>query len=101
MKKFALTIKRHWEGILNSFESKLTNGRVEGINSVIQTAEARARGYSTSKNLILVVYLIAGKLIHLPDPPFKKSPILTTQTTYATENNMDELPTEFKKEPEL
>jgi len=81
MKEFALTIKRHWEGILNSFEPKLTNGRVEGVNSIIQAAKARARGYSTSTNLILMVYLIAGKLTHLPASPFKKSPISTAQAT--------------------
>jgi transposase len=71
MKEFALTIKRHWQGILNSFDSKLSNGRVEGINSLIQAAKARARGYSTTKNLILMSYMIAGNLSHLPTSPFK------------------------------
>jgi len=71
MKAFALTIKRHWQGILNSFDSKLSNGRVEGINSLIQAAKARARGYSTTKNLILMSYMIAGKLAHLPVSPYK------------------------------
>jgi len=42
MKKFAETIKRHWNGILNSFDTGLTNGSVEGINSMIQAAKARA-----------------------------------------------------------
>lgn len=71
VKEFALTIKRHWDGILNSFDSELTNGSVEGINSIIQAAKARARGYSTRHNLILITYLIAGKLAHLPQSPFK------------------------------
>ena len=71
MKEFALTIKRHWQGILNSFDSKLTNGRVEGINSLIQAAKARARGYRTTKSLILMSYMIAGNLAHLPVSPFK------------------------------
>ena len=75
MKEFALTIKRHWKGILNSFDSKLTNGRVEGINSLIQAAKARARGYSTPHNLILMSYLIAGNLAHLPSSPFKPDTI--------------------------
>ena len=80
MKEFALTIKRHWDGILNSFDSKLTNGRVEGINSLIQAAKARARGYSTTHNLILMSYLIAGNLAHLPASPFKPDTTSCGQT---------------------
>ena len=60
--KVAKTIKAHWAGILNWYDSKLTTGLLEGINSLIQAAKARARGYRTSKNLITMAYLIAGKL---------------------------------------
>jgi len=35
---------------------------LEGINSLIQAAKARARGYRTSRNLINIIYLINGKL---------------------------------------
>jgi transposase len=35
---------------------------LEGINSLIQAAKAKARGYRSTKNLITMVYLIAGKL---------------------------------------
>ena len=76
MKDFALTVHRHWDGILNSFDSHLTNGRVEGINSLIQAAKARARGYRTTHNLILMSYLIAGNLKNLPANPYK--PITTS-----------------------
>lgn len=58
----AHTIKRHWDGILRWFTSKLSNGLLEGINSRIQAAKARARGYRSSKNLGIIIYLIAGKL---------------------------------------
>ena len=34
-KKLALTMKSHWNGILNSFESALSNGSVEAINGLI------------------------------------------------------------------
>jgi transposase len=71
MKEFALTIHRHWDGILNYFDSRLTNGRVEGVNSLIQAAKARARGYKTTHNLILMSYLVAGKLAHLPANPYR------------------------------
>jgi len=58
----ARTIKRHWDGVLRWFESGITNGVLEGINSLIQAAKAKARGYRSTRNLISVVYLIAGKL---------------------------------------
>lgn len=41
----AKTIKRHWEGILNWLESRITIGILEGFNNLIQAAKARARGY--------------------------------------------------------
>jgi len=56
------TIERHWDGILRWFQSRITNGVLEGINSLIQAAKAKARGYRNTKNLITIVYLIAGKL---------------------------------------
>jgi transposase len=60
--KAAKTIKRHWEGVLNWFDSRLTMGYMEGINSLVQAAKAKARGYRTTKNLITIAYLLAGKL---------------------------------------
>jgi transposase len=51
-------------------DSKLTNGRVEAANSLIQAAKAKARGYGTTRHLITVSYLVAGKLTHLPASPF-------------------------------
>ena len=58
----AKTIKRHWDGVLRWFESRITNGLLEGLNSLIQAAKARARGYRSTKNFITMVYIIAGKL---------------------------------------
>ena len=58
----ARTIRNHWDGLLRWFTSKITNGLLEGINSLIQAAKAKARGYRTARNLIAMVYLIAGKL---------------------------------------
>ena len=63
----AHTIKRHWEGVLRWVESRITNGVLEGINGLIQAAKNRARGFRSTKNLITMVYLIAGKLkLNLP-----------------------------------
>ncbi|MFC1529090.1 ISL3 family transposase [Gemmatimonadota bacterium] len=58
----ARTIKNHWDGVLRWFKSRINNGVLEGINSLIQAAKARARGYRTTRNLITIVYLIMGKL---------------------------------------
>ena len=67
IKEAAYTMKRHWDGILRWFTSKINNGILEGINSLIQAAKARARGYRTTKNLTTMIYLIGGKLqFHLP-----------------------------------
>jgi transposase len=71
LKRVAKTLKDHWEGILNAFDSRLTNGRVEAINALIQAAKAKARGYGTPRHLITIAYLVAGKLTHLPVSPFK------------------------------
>jgi transposase len=62
IKEAAYTIKRHWDGVLRWFQSKINNGILEGINSLIQAAKARARGYRSKRNLITMIYLIAGKL---------------------------------------
>lgn len=66
----AKTIKAHWDGILNGFDSRLSNGGVEAINGLIQAAKARARGYRTTRNFINMAYLVAGRLKHLPASPY-------------------------------
>ena len=62
IKDAAYTMRRHWDGILRWFTSKINIGILEGINSLIQAAKARARGYRTVHNLITMIYLIGGKL---------------------------------------
>lgn len=62
IKKMATTVQEHWNGILSHFDSELSTGFLEGINSLIQAAKARARGYRNPKNLITMAYIIAGKL---------------------------------------
>ena len=62
IKEAAYTIKRHWDGVLRWFHSGITNGMMEGFNSLVQAAKARVRGYRTTKNLIAMIYMIGGKL---------------------------------------
>ena len=62
MVKVAKTLEAHMEGVLRWFKSHIANGLLEGINSLIQAAKAKARGYRTKRNLIAIAYLLAGKL---------------------------------------
>ena len=65
--KAAKTIKNHWQGILNFFKDRISNGLTEGINSIIQTIKRRARGYKNTGNFIIMIYLVLGKLnLNLP-----------------------------------
>jgi transposase len=62
MKQLAATIQRHRSGILRWFDSRIANGLIEGINSLVQAAKAKARGYRSTRTLKAITYLIAGKL---------------------------------------
>ena len=62
IKDVARTVMRHRNGILRWFESRIANGLIEGINSLVQAAKAKARGYRSLRNLKAITYLIAGKL---------------------------------------
>ena len=68
MVELARTLKKHWKGVVRWFTSRISNGLLEGINSLIQTAKRKARGFRSTTNLITMVYLLAGKLnLPLPD----------------------------------
>lgn len=56
------TIRAHWSGIINYAESKISNGILEGINSKIQLARKRARGFRNMKNFISMIHFLCGKL---------------------------------------
>ncbi len=62
MAAVAETIRKHRKGILRWQTSQLTNGLLEAMNSLIQAAKARARGYRTKENLITMAYLVCGRL---------------------------------------
>jgi transposase len=62
IKEFARMVEAHWDGIIAWQESQLSNGLLEGTNSLIQAAKRRARGYRSKDKMITVIYLIAGKL---------------------------------------
>ena len=83
----ARTVKRHWDGILRWFDSKIANGLIEGINSLVQAAKAKARGYRSTRNLKAIVYLLAASstcncpLEHVTTHPKQRRTFLYLQPT--------------------
>lgn len=67
MKKVSNTLKKHQKSILAYFHHKITNAIAEGINSLIQSAKRRARGFRTLEGYTCMIYLVVGKL-HLDCP---------------------------------
>jgi transposase len=52
MERVPATIRAHWDGVFRWFTSHISNGVLKGLNSLIQAAKAKARGYRTVENLI-------------------------------------------------
>ncbi|CCK64979.1 Putative transposase [Mycobacterium canettii CIPT 140070017] len=71
-------VERNWDGILAWHASRLNNGLLEGINSLVQAAKARARGYRNTNNMITMIYLTAAKLplptVANPTPVYASAP---------------------------
>lgn len=60
--QFADTLEPHWEGVLRWHHRRVNNGPLEGLNSLIQAAKRRARGYRSTRNYQAMIYLVAAKL---------------------------------------
>lgn len=58
----ARTIKAHWKGVVQWKKSHIDNGLLEGLNSLIQAAKAKARGSRTFRYFRIVAFLITGRL---------------------------------------
>jgi len=59
---FAEMLEDYWLGVTRWHHSRVSNGLLEGLNSLIQAAKRRARGYRTNRNYIAMIHLVAGKL---------------------------------------
>ena len=60
MRKAVATLERHTERVVRRWTSTYTNARLEGLNSLFQAARARARGYRTNNNFIVILYMISS-----------------------------------------
>ena len=74
MIRVAKSVRAHQSGILRWYESRISNGTLEGINSIVQSAKSRARGYRTFRNFKNIIYLLKGDLnfsfVNSSYPPF-------------------------------
>jgi transposase len=62
MKDVARLIRRHMEGIIAWAQTRQTNGFLEALNGLFQSAKRRARGYGRISTIRTVIFLLAGKL---------------------------------------
>jgi len=62
MVRVANMVKRHLKGILGHWREGLTTAFLEGLNSLFSATKRKARGYRTTKNLLAMLYFVAGKL---------------------------------------
>jgi transposase len=70
MKKVARSLRKNLQDILEYFRNRLTNAFAEGMNSLIQAAKRKARGFRTYAGYRIMIFLVVGRL-HLSYPhPF-------------------------------
>ena len=62
IKQAAYSIKNHWNGVLQWKKSKINNGLLEGLNSLIQAAKAKARGFRNTRYFRIIAFLVTGNL---------------------------------------
>ena len=62
IKKVALTLRNHLDGLLGYFRHRVTNATAEGFNSRIQSIKSAARGFRSFKNYRLRILFYCGKL---------------------------------------
>jgi transposase len=72
--KLARTVKGHFEGILAYVQTRLSNGRTEGMNGKIRTITRRSFGFHSASNLIGLIYLCCSGISLLPVLKLAPSP---------------------------
>jgi len=76
--KLARTVKEHSEGILAYVQTRLSNGRTEGMNGKIRTITRRSYGFHSAENLIALIYLCCSGFSLLPVLKFAPATRRTT-----------------------
>jgi hypothetical protein len=65
MKEVAAMIRKHLDGIIAWPQTRQTNGFLEALNGLFQSAKRRARGFARFSTIRTVIFLIAEKLPHV------------------------------------
>jgi transposase len=60
--KLGKSLRKHWDGIIGYYKNFTTSAAMESLNSRLQQARARARGYRRFENFQAIAYWIAGDL---------------------------------------
>jgi transposase len=69
--KLAKSLRRHFEGIVNYAQSKLTNALLEGINSKVQIIKRLARGFRYTENFKRMILFVFGTIQSAPSQSTK------------------------------
>ena len=72
-KRLGKTLKAHLPGILAAYRLGASNAIAENLNSQIQAAIVRARGFKSLRSLTNIIFLTTGKLQDLPVNPFAQA----------------------------
>jgi hypothetical protein len=67
VKRMARMIKKHWEGVMNTVTSQVTNARAEAINSRVQWVKRMACGFRNRDNFRNAIYFHLGGLDLYPE----------------------------------
>lgn len=54
------TLKNNYEGIVKSMKTGITNAAAEGLNSIVQMAKSRARGFRNMDNFKAMIYCLGN-----------------------------------------
>lgn len=63
--KVANTLLNHYEGLLNYFEHRISNGKIEGVNNKIKVLKRNAYGYRDYEYFTLLLYDLHEKTTQL------------------------------------
>jgi len=74
MKEVAAMVRRHLEGIVAWAQTRQTNGFLEALNGLFQSAKRRARGFTRFTTIRTVIFLISGKLDFAVINPHARQP---------------------------
>jgi len=64
LENFVKTVQNNYQGIMLSFQTWITNALSEGINSIVQLAKSRARGFRNIENFKAMIYFLGNDVIY-------------------------------------